>query len=72
MVTVPWAGLVLPVTLRLDPASLASTVVPLRGVLAAVVAVSLTVTGVTVSATVAVAVCPTASVVVYVKLSGPE
>ena len=71
-VTVPWLGAVEAVTVRLEPASLASTDVPFNAVLAAVLPLSLVGRGVTVRLTVAVDVCPLASVAVYVKESGPE
>ena len=60
------------VTVRPKPRSLASTELPLRVVLTAVPLLSFTATGLTVSVTVAVDVCPLASVVVYVNESGPE
>ena len=59
----PWAGVVLPVTLRLVPASLPNSEL-LLAVPAGVAMVSLVATGVTLSNTVAVEVLPNASVVV--------
>ena len=64
MTTVPWAGLVWLVTVRPTPRSLASTVEPFRGVLAEVVPVSLPARAPTVTDTVAVVVCPAASMTV--------
>ena len=70
--TTPWVADVDEVTVREVPASLPNTVVPVRLVPAATVAESLVETGLTAIVTIAVAVCPVASVVVYVKVSGPE
>ena len=64
MTTVPCAGLVVDVTVRPVPMSLASTLVPLSAVSAGVAPVSLAAVGVTETVTVAVEVCPAASVTV--------
>ena len=63
-VTVPCDGEPFAVTVNEEPASLLNTVVPVLGVLAVVTAVSLVAFGVTVRLTVAVEVCPLASVTV--------
>ena len=64
METVPWAGVVCPVTVSDALASLISTDGPLTGVLAGVVMVSFVDLGVIVSVTVPAVVCPAASVAV--------
>ena len=63
-VTVPCDAGENEVTVRLLPTSLASTEDPARVVLAGVVALSLAAVGFTVSATVAVLVCPAPSIAV--------
>ena len=70
--TVPWLGAVFDVTVRPVPTSLVRTDEPFRVVLTGVATLSLNVTGPTVMLTVAVVVCPDASVAVYVKASRPE
>ena len=72
MLTEPCDAVVFDVTVKLVPASLANTDAPFRTTPARVEPVSLAATGVTVMETVALVVCPAASVAVYVKESGPE
>ena len=62
--SVPCAGAVFAVTVRLEPRSLARTEVPVSAVPDGVVAVSLRARGPTVTDTVALDVCPEASVTV--------
>ena len=64
METVPWAGVVFAVTVRLEPASLVRTDVPLYGVFALVRPLLLLEVGVTVIETVDVEERPEESVVV--------
>ena len=72
MVTVPCEGVVFDVTVSDVPVSFPSTDAPASVVLASVVPLSFTVEIDTNKFTVAVAVCPAASVTVYVNESDPE
>ena len=67
----PWAGAPLAVTVRPVPRSFDNTVVPLSTMPAGVVPVSFAVVGLIETLTVAVAVPPWPSDIVYVKLSVP-